>query len=88
MNEAYCCVVVGTPLTGQMDSLSTLQGVCKEHNIWLHVTGPSLSALSLVSASAVVSNTSNNFTMPMFHQVSVVSRFSLVFLHSLLHCMW
>ena len=46
---------LGTPLTGQMDDVNTLQAICKEHNIWLHVTGPSLSTLPLVSTSSVVS---------------------------------
>lgn len=37
----------GTPITGHIDNLARLQELCRAHDVWLHIRGHSLAALSL-----------------------------------------
>ncbi|EEB16419.1 group II plp decarboxylase, putative [Pediculus humanus corporis] len=40
----------GTPITGHMDDLFSLQELCQKEDIWLHVKGHNLAALTLMNA--------------------------------------
>lgn len=37
----------GTPITGHVDNIPRLHELCKTHDMWLHVRGHSLAALTL-----------------------------------------
>lgn len=37
----------GTPITGHVDNIPRLYELCKMHDMWLHVRGHSLAALTL-----------------------------------------
>lgn len=37
----------GTPITGHVDNLSRIQELCKTYDVWLHIRGHSLAALTL-----------------------------------------
>ncbi|KAF2905078.1 hypothetical protein ILUMI_01106, partial [Ignelater luminosus] len=37
----------GTPVTGHVDNLSRIQELCKTYDVWLHIRGHSLAALTL-----------------------------------------
>ncbi|CAG9863923.1 unnamed protein product [Phyllotreta striolata] len=39
----------GTPVTGHIDSISRIKELCKVHDLWLHLRGHSLSALTLAN---------------------------------------
>nr|CAD7428283.1 unnamed protein product [Timema monikensis] len=47
--NVVCVVTDGTTIAGHVDNLSRLQELCKSHDIWLHIRGHSLAALSMVS---------------------------------------
>ncbi|XP_052263333.1 putative pyridoxal-dependent decarboxylase domain-containing protein 2 isoform X2 [Dreissena polymorpha] len=38
----------GTPNIGHVDDIEELQGICKNRNIWMHVTGDSVALLALI----------------------------------------
>ena len=35
----YPLLPLGTPLSGQIEPIQLLRGVCNRYNMWLHVTG-------------------------------------------------
>lgn len=53
----------GSPITGQVDALPRLQEICKAHDLWLHVEGLSLSALSLVSVPNLPARIGDSMTL-------------------------
>ena len=52
-------VYSGTPLSGQIEPVQLLRGVCNRYNMWLHVTGSVILAITthtigLLSLSIIV----------------------------------
>nr|CAD7264811.1 unnamed protein product [Timema shepardi] len=54
----------GTTIAGHVDNLSRLQELCKSHDIWLHIRGHSLAALSMVSIPNVPTRIADSLTLP------------------------
>lgn len=53
----------GMPVGGDVDDLSRIQEICTTHNIWFHVNGHNLAALSLVVVSDKTSNIADSVTL-------------------------
>ncbi|XP_001604406.2 putative pyridoxal-dependent decarboxylase domain-containing protein 2 isoform X2 [Nasonia vitripennis] len=56
----------GSVLTGHCDNLSRLREICDKHNVWLHLRGDSLAALTLNnSAKDLSSKIADSITLPL-----------------------
>ncbi|XP_035209564.1 pyridoxal-dependent decarboxylase domain-containing protein 1-like isoform X2 [Stegodyphus dumicola] len=63
----------GMHLVGYVDNLQKIQEICLAHNVWLHVQGHSLAALSLVVVPNLPSNLGDSMTLSLGNWIGLPS---------------
>ncbi|XP_042910971.1 pyridoxal-dependent decarboxylase domain-containing protein 1 isoform X2 [Parasteatoda tepidariorum] len=63
----------GSSMVGHVDNLQKIQEICIAHNVWLHIEGHGLAALSLVAVSNLPSNLGDSMTLSLGEWIGLPS---------------